>query len=194
MRYTSGHKEITRERILRAASEGFRKKGADGVAISDLMEELQLTHGGFYRHFKNKEQLFVEALKKAIGDGEHFLKSATENSPKGKELHGIIATYLSLEHCADVQHGCPVAALATEVARQPKAVRSAFDQAIAAFISLVAPYVPGKSIKERESKARILFSGMVGIISMARAISDVAAREELLKSSRDMYIQAFCSP
>ena len=193
MRYEAGHKEATRERILKAASQGFRKKGADGVAIADLMDELKLTHGGFYRHFKNKQQLFIEALKQALGEGKDFLKMATEDAPKGKELNGIIEMYLSAEHCMDVQNGCPMAALSAEVARQPKAVRMAFDQAIGKFISQVVPFVPGKSVKERETKARVLFSGMVGTLTMARAISDTAAREELLRSSREMYIQTFCN-
>jgi len=194
MRYRAGHKQETREQIVRTASQRFRKEGAEGVAIPDLMQDLQLTHGGFYRHFNSKQQLFIEAMNKAFEDGEVFLKLATEHAPKGEELKGIIDRYLSMEHCLDVQNGCPVAALSGEVGRQPKSVRTAFDRAIRTFISRVVPFVPGKSVKDRERKAGVLFSGMVGALSMARAVSDPKLRAEILKSSREMYIQTFCKP
>ena len=194
MRYSAEHKQQTRERIVRAASKTFRKKGAQGIAIADLMKELRLTHGGFYRHFSSKQQLFVEALTKALGEGEIFLKRATERAKKGKELNSIIEMYLNNVHCLDTTSGCPMAALASEVARQPKAVRQAFDRGLRMFISKVVPFVPGKSVKERELKAHVLFSGMMGALNMARAVSDEALREEILKSSREMYIQAFCNP
>jgi len=193
MRYPAGHKQETREQIVRTASRRFRKKGAEGVAINDLMRELQLTHGGFYRHFGSKQQLFIAALQKAFEDGLVFLRQATEHAPKGKELNGIIQRYLSTEHCLNVENGCPMAALSTEVGRQPKSVRLAFDRSMGAFVSRVARFVPGKSMKKRKLKAHVLFSGMVGAISMARAVSDPKLREEILKSSREMYIQAFCN-
>ena len=192
MRYRSGHKEQTRDQIVRTASQRFRKKGTEGVAIADIMEELKLTHGGFYRHFGSKQQLFIEALKKAFEDGEDFIKRATERAPKGHELRTMIEMYLSVEHCSDVEHGCPVAALSAEVGRQPKAVRVAFDRAIKGFVSKVAPFVPGDSVEDREKKAHVLFSGMVGALSMARATSDKTFQEELLKSSQEMFIRAFC--
>ena len=192
MRYDSGHKEKTREKIVRTASERFRKKGAEGVAIADIMQELQLTHGGFYRHFNSKQQLFIEAMKKGFKDGEVFLQQATEHALKGQELKSIIEKYLSVEHCLNVSHGCPVAALSAEVGRQPKAVRMAFDRAIKVFVSRAAQFVPGEFVEERERKTRVLFSGMVGTLSVARATSDIAMRDELLRSAREMYIQAFC--
>ncbi len=192
MRYGTDHKQETREQIVRTASRQFRKKGGEGVAIADLMQELRLTHGGFYRHFSSKQHLFVEALKKAFADGDAFLKWATENAPKGEELKRIIERYLSMEHCKEVENGCPVAALSTEMGRQPKSVRIAFDRGIRTFVSRVAAFIPGASVKERELKAHVLFSGMVGTLSMARTVTDPKMREQILKSSRDMYIQAFC--
>jgi hypothetical protein len=59
MRYPAGHKELTRERIVRAAARRFRSRGTEGAGIGDLMRDLRLTHGGFYRHFDSKERLFA---------------------------------------------------------------------------------------------------------------------------------------
>ena len=68
MRYTSDHKKDTRRRIVEAASKGFRRRGVDGVSVSDIMAEAGLTVGGFYRHFESKEDLFQEALEEAMGE------------------------------------------------------------------------------------------------------------------------------
>jgi TetR/AcrR family transcriptional regulator, transcriptional repressor for nem operon len=193
MRYTADHKKETREKILRAASRRFRKGGTKGVAIASLMRELRLTHGGFYRHFNSKEQLFSEALQKAFEEGVSLLVHAADNAPKGQELKAIIQTYLSNYHCENPSEGCPVAALAGEMGRHAKAIRIDFDRAFKNYASSFATkYIPGKTKKERFYKALVLFSGMAGTIMLARAIKDQDLRETILHSARESYIQAFC--
>src|SRR5262245_40278040 len=96
MRYSVDHKNQTREKIVRAASRRFRSGGAKSVAIADLMRELRLTHGGFYKHFSSKEQLFAEALRQSFEDGAAFIREGAQNAPKGQELKAIIESYLSV--------------------------------------------------------------------------------------------------
>src|SRR5262249_14706456 len=62
MRYPVEHKRQTRQRIVRAAARSFRSRGTEGATIGNLMRDLRLTHGGFYRHFDSKEELFTEAF------------------------------------------------------------------------------------------------------------------------------------
>jgi TetR/AcrR family transcriptional regulator, transcriptional repressor for nem operon len=194
MRYSKDHKNQTREKIVRAASRRFRSGGTKGVAIADLMRELRLTHGGFYRHFDSKEQLFAEALRKSFDDGVSLLVKAAERAPKGQELKAIIQAYLSDYHCEHPSEGCPVAALAGEMGYHPKTVRMAFDRAFSDYASSFATkYIGGKTAKERFCRALALFSGMAGTISLARAIDDKNLRNTILRSARESYIQAFCS-
>ena len=68
MRYSAEHKQETRERIVKAASRRFRSRGSQGAVIGDLMKDLRLTHGGFYRHFDSKEDLFIEAFQHGVDD------------------------------------------------------------------------------------------------------------------------------
>jgi TetR/AcrR family transcriptional repressor of nem operon len=49
------------ERILDVATRLFRERGIDGIGVSDLMKAAGLTHGGFYGHFKSKEDLVAQA-------------------------------------------------------------------------------------------------------------------------------------
>lgn len=192
MRYRSGHKQQTREQIVHAASRRFRKSGAKGVAIADLMQELRLTHGGFYRHFNSKEQLFAEALNSGFEEAADRITRATENARKGQELSAVIETYLSAKHCEDRSGGCPVAALTAEMPHHPKAVRIAFDRTINKYISRLSHFVSGKTEKERNLKALVLLSGMAGTLNLARAVKDQALRNNILHSARESYIQSFC--
>src|SRR5215469_10255623 len=66
MRYEKGHKELTRQRIVEAASERFRSDGIDAVGVVSLMGDVGLTQGGFYNHFPSKEDLVRECVATGV--------------------------------------------------------------------------------------------------------------------------------
>jgi TetR/AcrR family transcriptional repressor of nem operon len=191
MRYTVEHKKETHERIVRAASRQFRRSGRSGVSIAELMQELNLTHGGFYRHFRNKEQLFVEAFEKGLEDIRSRMRLAAEKHP-GNELRAIIEDYLSLEHASHPEDGCPIAALAAEVAHCPKSVRSKIDRALSHHFEESAKLVPGATDAERLRNALVLGSGMNGAVTMARSVKDEQLRKNILDAATKFYVEAFC--
>jgi len=190
MRYPAEHKEETRERIVHAASRRFRRGGA-GVGIGQLMKALKMTHGGFYRHFKSKDDLVVQALNEAFEEMRQHVRAAIAAAPPGREIEAIINYYLSEEHCANAAGGCPVAAMASEIARQPRAVRVAFQQAISGNLGNIAQFMSGETEEERRRKAGVLMSGMSGTLAVARALADPAVRDRLLTGARKIYLEAF---
>jgi TetR/AcrR family transcriptional repressor of nem operon len=62
MRYDDNHKERTRSRVLAEAAAAIRSKGAERVGVAEVMAGAGLTHGGFYAHFKPKDDLLTEAI------------------------------------------------------------------------------------------------------------------------------------
>jgi TetR/AcrR family transcriptional regulator, transcriptional repressor for nem operon len=193
MRYSTEHKQETRERIVRTAAKHFRQRGSEGVVIGDLMNKLKLTHGGFYKHFASKEQLLTEAIRKAFDETDVRFDEILAKAKPGTELKSLIEYYLSPEHCTDSGEGCPMAALASEMARLPRSVRAEVDKAIKRRVKQVARYMPGSSEKDRQSKTMALLSGLVGTINIARALAEPEARRTLLEASKDVYIKAFCN-
>src|SRR5262245_1925455 len=190
MRYPADHKQETRERIVDAASRRFRRAGA-AIGIGPLMKALKMTHGGFYRHFKSKDELVAEALTKAFDDMRARVGASVAQAPPGRELATLIDIYLSEEHCANIGGGCPVAALVSEVARQPRVVRAAMERAIETVAAAVGRFMSGATEEERRRKAGVLFSAMSGTLAVARAVNDEELRRNLLSSARKMYIEAF---
>lgn len=190
MRYPREHKQETRERIVRAAARRFRSRGTEGATIGTLMHDLRLTHGGFYRHFDSKEELFIEAFGESLEELSRKMLSALENVPRGGELKALINRYLDTEHSDDVAGGCPVAALATEVARRPPKTRVALLQILKNHMAKAAKFIPGATEAERERKARVLFSGMAGTLNLARVIVDEDQRRRFLEDAKKFYFEA----
>jgi TetR/AcrR family transcriptional repressor of nem operon len=190
MRYSADHKQHTRARIVRTASRRFRSRGTEGAAIADLMRDLHLTHGGFYRHFGSKENLVVEAFVAALQEWGDRAIAAIEKAPPGGEMQALINAYLDPKHCEDIAGGCPVAALATEIARRPKGSRGPFLQALRAHIRRIEPYMPGRAVEERRQKTIALFTGMAGTLRVARAFTDEHDRSAILEGARKFYFAA----
>ena len=66
MGHSKASKANTRARLVQAAAARFKERGVDGISLSDLMKDLKLTHGGFYRHFDSRDELVTEALARGI--------------------------------------------------------------------------------------------------------------------------------
>src|SRR4030095_5323 len=66
MPYALKHKGDTRDKILESARPLFNKRGFSEVSIDEVMENAGLTRGGFYRHFKHKEELYAEAVRRFL--------------------------------------------------------------------------------------------------------------------------------
>jgi TetR/AcrR family transcriptional repressor of nem operon len=190
MRYSAEHKQRTRERIVRAASRRFRSRGSEGAAIAGLMRDLRLTHGGFYRHFGSKEGLVAEAFETALKESGDRAVAAIERAPAGGEMQALIDAYLDPRHCDDIAGGCPVAALASEIARRPKRSRGPFLQALRTHIRRMEQYMPGGTVEERRQKTIALLTGMAGTLTVARTFADEEDRRAILEGARKFYLAA----
>ncbi len=159
--------------------------------IGPVMKELGLTKGGFYRHFESKGDLFAAAVARAFEEQGDRLAAVAQGAAKGAELRAVIEQYLSAKHLSTPGAGCPLAALAPEIARQPVEIRRRINQSMLAYVQRMLPYIPGATIEEKRGRAFLLFSGMAGILVAARVIADPKARERALGAARSFYLEAF---
>src|ERR1700730_8216627 len=124
MRYRPEHKAEVHQKIVKDASRRVRAEGITGAAVSSVMRDAGLTHGGFYKHFRSKDDLLTESLSEAFRETADRLTQVAEKSHTGTAWKAIVKTYLSLEHCDHAERGCPVAALAPELARAESAMKA----------------------------------------------------------------------
>ncbi len=182
MRYEKGHKELTRERIVKIASRRFRKDGIDSVGLASLMSEAGLTHGGFYNHFKSKEDLVATALGSALQDS--YKKQDRQTSEENfAGLEKFVRAYLHPDHRDHPDKGCAIAATAAEIARHPEATRQVVAERIEILYALIERHLPaGLTPDQKRQTAMAVFSVMVGALQLARIATDPAASEQILQS------------
>src|SRR6516164_9059769 len=123
MRYGPEHKLEIRRQIVKDASRRVRAEGLNGAAVSAVMKDAGLTHGGFYKHFGSKDDLLLESLREGFREIEDTLADAVRESPPGEAWKAIVKTYLSLDLCEHPERGCPLAALAPDLARADKRMK-----------------------------------------------------------------------
>jgi len=191
MRYPVEQKSETHARIIDAAARSFRKHGSEGQGVARLMKDVGMTHGGFYRHFESKEDLLVDAITRGFQDTADGMIAAAAKAPQGEQLRTIIERYLSLEHLEDPGGGCVLSTLASEIARQRPTVRARINAAMKSYRERLLPFLPGKDDAEKRRQFIVLFPAMAGVLMTARAMSDPAARKEILSVARRFYIGAF---
>jgi TetR/AcrR family transcriptional repressor of nem operon len=181
MGHSQTQKRKNHERIVRIASKRFREKGLEGVGIADLMKEVGLTVGGFYKHFDSRDDLVVEALRSAFGTWRRQSDAAVSG---GLPLSyaTLVDEYLSEAHRDHPGSGCAISALAGEIARSGKRTRALLTEEIRKDLQLIADLIPGKDEGRARSRAILTLSALVGAIGLSRAVSDEAVSREILKT------------
>lgn len=191
MRYPAQQKAETKAKILSVASRMFREHGADSKGIGSVMKEIGFTKGGFYRHFKDRDQLYVEAVEKAFSEMGDHMTEAAKGAKKGHELEAMIRRYLSMEHLNSPGVGCVFSTLGSDIARQPVAVRRQINRSMQAYRDRLLPYIPGKTPEEKTATFSLLYPSMMGVLIIARVLADPAAQEKMLTNARDSLIEMY---
>ena len=191
MRYRPEHKAQIHQQIVKDASHRVRKQGLSGAAVAAVMQEAGLTHGGFYKHFESKDELLVESLSEGFREIADRLAQAAEGARPGTAWKTIVRFYLSPEHCDQPEIGCPVAALAPELARVDRKIKPRVVAEITAYKNRILPFMPGRRAADKERAFIAIFSTMVGAIGIARILPDPAARAAVLLSARAFLLRSF---
>jgi len=191
MRYEPEHKAKTHRRIVKNAARRFRAEGLTGPGVAAVMKSSGLTVGGFYKHFRSKDDLLAEALEEGMLEhGEKFL-GGLQGVPPTERWKAIVRHYLSLEHCEHPESGCPMATLAPEIARARPAIRKRIASLMKARRERVMLFMPGDTDAERERNFNIIFPAMAGAIAVARILPYPEEQEKILNALRDHLLQSF---
>ena len=188
-RTTPTRKEVTHERIVGAAARAIRRSGYDGTGVADIMKKVGLTHGGFYAHFASREAMLAEAADRAGAESVATLTRVATAAPPQEALRSMIRAYLSKDHVADAETGCPVAALGSETPRQAARVRRAATRRIEEMIYVVARHSPDQGEPQAYEHALVSVATMVGALVLARAVDN----PKLSKALREASVKHFDS-
>ena len=182
MRYSKGHKQATRQRIVEAAGRRFKQDGIDGAGIATVMSDAGLTNGAFYAHFASKEDLVANVL----ADQLRAQRQSLDAQPSDRAgLEAFVRSYLSPQHRDESADGCPSAALLDEIARRPAATRQVFTDELMAEIDDIASRLDPADLEAARVDALTVFGLMVGTLQLARALTDRDLSDQLLEQGAE---------
>ncbi|MFB5677878.1 TetR/AcrR family transcriptional regulator [Paenibacillus terreus] len=179
MPYPEGHKQKVRGQIIESAAKAFRKNGIREISVPVIMKGAGLTHGGFYAHFENKEQLVSEACCYAVTEGIALMGKLADREKEKPRIHTVIDYYLSPYHRDHPEIGCILPALSSEISRSSEEVRQIFTRELERMIHFISDLA---GIDKSTGSA--LLSTMVGTLMLARSVNDPGLSESLLASGR----------
>ena len=166
--------------MVKAAADAVRAKGPDGVGVAEIMRDAGLTHGGFYAHFASKDALVVAALQEAFGQSARRFAKLTAGMAPEQSLAAYVDAYVSMEHRANTTGGCPIATLSSDLPRQSREVREAYEAGVRGLISRIETWLPA----DRKAIAASLLAEMAGAVALSRAMSDDEGARRLLAEAR----------
>ena len=180
-----GRKAVSHDRILRAAARAIRAKGPDGVGVASIMQAAGLTHGGFYAHFRSKDDLVAAAIRGMFAEGSARFARRVGEAQGMPALRLWIDSYLSPAHRDDRMRGCAVATLSGDAARLDRQARAAFDAGIDGIAARYMRYLPkARRGFDPRGFALVLATQLAGAVALARAVSDRRLSDAILDAAR----------
>ena len=181
MPYSSEHKRQTRLRIIEAARILFNRHGYQNVTIDMVMDDAGLTRGGFYNHFKNKEDLFNAAVMSFLmGRGAQWREEAGVDvtNLKPEMVQQMLDAYLSNKHLGDIDGQCPMIALPSDVARASPEVQNSFQELLKAMVWLFESKMDANA-ETNKRNALSMTALCVGGMVLARTLPDSGLAEDI---------------
>jgi TetR/AcrR family transcriptional repressor of nem operon len=186
MRVSKEKAAENRDALLQAASRLFRERGIDGVGVADIAKAAGLTHGALYAHFPSKDALAAEAFSHGFRGNMAGMRAWAGDRRLAFEEH--LDALFSTAMRDRLGTGCPMAASASEIARQGCAVSASFAHAFEEMVVVLEGSLDDAlpaSQKRRLAVATI--AAQIGAIAASRAIAkaDAALADEVLQAVRE---------
>ena len=183
MRYSQDHKAQTHQRIIKEASVRFRRDGIGATGLQPLMKALGLTHGGFYSHFKSKDELVEKALQAA---GDEVDVVCAELFAQDRPLEAFIDAYLSQWHQTSPHEGCPLPTMSSELGMRGQPSPTS-DAVLNARLRQIQDTLESDDAAERSI---VIMSTLVGALLLARSVENAKLARQILDVTRESLKQA----
>lgn len=172
----------TRKKIVELAARAFRKNGIEATGVAQIMATAGLSHGGFYRHFDSKDQLVREALS---ATSKNLARDSAAAAEKGAEaVLAVFHDYMTSRYRDNVEDGCPLAAMGSELVRASEDTRHAATASFRKIIDTVAPFMLAKDGEDGTDMALSLMTHMVGALTVARMVDDPVLSDRILATTQ----------
>jgi AcrR family transcriptional regulator len=166
----------TRERLIAATAELFRRRGYHGTAMKDVITAAGATTGSLYHFFPGGKTQLAEAVITETGAAyqqlcELVADEAASVTDGIDRIFGGVADALEENDFIDV---CPIGTVAGEVASSDERLRHAADGVFTAWTEAIASRLRAAGVRrpEAERLATTVIAALEGAIVVARCRRD----------------------
>ncbi|NRP38750.1 HTH-type transcriptional regulator AcrR [Marinobacterium sp. xm-a-121] len=175
----------TRNRLLDAASKRLRSEGLTGSSVASVMKDAGLTHGGFYSHFSDKDELTREAFIHSLARNRESWMNQEAGESWKQRLNRLAKRYLTPKHRDNLDTSCPFAALGTEAARSKPEFKTVFEQELTKSLSRLCEEDFTQLEHSKGDEALAYLSMLVGALILSRAVSSEDLSGRILTAVAD---------
>jgi TetR/AcrR family transcriptional repressor of nem operon len=188
MRVSKEKAEENRQQILTAAARLFRERGVGATGVDAIAEVAGLTHGAVYSQFGSKDAIVTEAIRLTLSRANHLWQQIADRKGSAQAFSAIVDQYLSRKHRDNAGHGCVLATLGSEIARQSEELRDSLTEEFKRSLEFLARLLPSKDPSRSYDDAIISFAAMAGALIIARAVNDESLSDRILKTTAERLI------
>lgn len=179
MRYSTEHKQQTRDKLLASSGALAKRGGFASTGVAGLMKAIGLTGGAFYNHFPSKDDLFTEVVRRELCNSP-----LAQGTVDRKRLKRLLDQYLSMAHLLNPEGGCPLPPLGVEIARAERPVREEAEH------WLVQLHDAWSLTLGDTQQAWALISQCVGALVVGRMLASEPLQAQVLQASRNQVHKA----
>src|SRR4051794_34083495 len=166
----------TKERIVTASAELFRRQGYNGTGVKQIVAQAEAPFGSLYHFFPGgKEELGAEVIRWSGAMYGLLLPAIVDPAPD--VVTGVRDFFTgAAEHLreSDFADACPIATVALEVSSSSEPLREACADVFESWIASATERLTGAGIEEEKARelAIAMIAALEGAFVLARALRD----------------------
>lgn len=163
----------TKERILDASSELFRRQGLTGTGIKQVLAAANAPFGSLYHHFPGgKDQLAAETIARAgAWYGEMVMEKLLSIPDPVESIRAAFVDAGENLKATDYADACPIETIALEVASTNEELRVACHEVFEAWVTGLGLWLEAGGVAASDARplALTIISTLEGAFVLARA-------------------------
>lgn len=183
----------TRDRIIVATNELFRRHGYNGTTLSQISEAANATIGSIYHFFPGGKEALGVAVVETTGASyrELFESIAREASDPAEAFADFFAGAAAVLEASDFLDPCPIGTVAREVANTSEPLRIAAAGVFDSWIDAATRHLVGAGLSDERAGAlaQVFVATVEGMFVLCRTQRTTAPLDAAGRSIRGLVAQ-----
>jgi TetR/AcrR family transcriptional repressor of nem operon len=172
----------TRDRIIDAADRLFYEQGYEVTSFADIAEDVGLSRGNFYYHFKTKDEILDAVIDYRLKKTKEMVERWQIDGQSPRDRIGCYINIMVQNRAKIVKYGCPVGTLCAELFKLGHSSRKHAADIFTCFRNWLVGHFNDLGFGAASDQCAMhVLTASQGIATMAQAFNDSNYLEEQVK-------------